>query len=51
MGAYDAAAYDVTDYYQVAIASSNIRIDTVALPWAVTAERGWVNGYKKTFCY
>ena len=43
-------AVDVTDYYQVQITDPAITIGT-STPWAVTAQRGWVNGYKKYFCY
>ena len=53
----DTAVRDV-DYYvdqytgQGKITSKSILVDTsVADTFKVTAQRGWVNGYKKWFCY
>jgi hypothetical protein len=48
--AFAAAPVDVTDYYQVAILSDSITIGLTST-WAITAEQGWVNGYKKEFCF
>jgi len=49
-GTFANAAVDVTDYYQVAIMTKSIDIGLTST-WAITAEQGWVNGYKKEFCF
>ena len=55
---YQDTAVDVVDYYinpfngLGRITSKSILVDTsVANTFKITAQRGWVNGYKKWFCY